>query len=100
MVPLADTVAFLAAVDAPYKPSGKKNSLNLPGLTPHRLRATFATNHARAGTPVATLQVWLEVLFQARKPGPATRHAQAEATGWNAAHGTFPTQPEHQETQP
>jgi len=34
-------------------------TLNLPGLTPHRLRATFATNHARAGTPPTTIQVWL-----------------------------------------
>ena len=34
-------------------------ALGLPGLTPHRLRATFATNHARAGTPIPTIQVWL-----------------------------------------
>ncbi len=33
--------------------------LGLTGLTPHRLRATFATNHARAGTPIPTIQVWL-----------------------------------------
>ena len=33
--------------------------LGLSGLTPHRLRATFATNHARAGTPIPTIQVWL-----------------------------------------
>jgi integrase len=33
--------------------------LGLAGLTPHRLRATFATNHAREGTPPTTIQVWL-----------------------------------------
>ena len=34
--------------------------LGIPGLTPHRLRATFATNHARAGTDVRKIQVWLD----------------------------------------
>jgi len=34
-------------------------TLGMSGLTPHRLRATFATNHARAGTPLPTIQVWL-----------------------------------------
>jgi integrase len=34
--------------------------LGLTGLTPHRLRATFATNHARAGTDIRKIQVWLD----------------------------------------
>lgn len=34
-------------------------TLGLKGLSPHRLRSTFATNHARAGTPIPTIQVWL-----------------------------------------
>lgn len=36
------------------------NDLGLVGLTPHRLRATFATNHARAGTDIRKIQVWLD----------------------------------------
>jgi integrase len=34
--------------------------LGLAGLTPHRLRATFATNQARAGTDIRKIQVWLD----------------------------------------
>lgn len=34
--------------------------LKLGGLTPHRLRATFATNQVRAGTDIRKVQVWLD----------------------------------------
>lgn len=33
--------------------------LGIPGLTPHRLRATFATNHARAGTDLDDIRIML-----------------------------------------
>lgn len=52
--------------DVPHKAQFTKKVLQqvgaklaLPGLTPHRLRATFATNHARVGTPIPDIQVWL-----------------------------------------
>lgn len=31
-------------------------AVGVPGLTPHRLRATFATVHAQAGTPIQVIQ--------------------------------------------
>jgi len=35
------------------------DAVKLPGLTPHRLRATFATLHADAGTPTTEIQAML-----------------------------------------
>lgn len=34
--------------------------LGIPGITPHRLRATFATNHARSGTPIDDIRIMLD----------------------------------------